>query len=111
MTRFSAARRTAEGARSGVAGGRARMPAGRPHIYRALVAICDRIATVRCQFRYVECSMSLQSPARPRSLTWSNPVAWWWGLLTLVGGVNITVWLLLYRYFQEPSIGDANGTS
>ncbi len=27
----------------------------------------------------------------------SNPVAWWWGMLTLVSGVNIALWFLLYR--------------
>src|SRR5262249_25506792 len=46
-------------------------------------------------------SMTLDFPARPSSLAWSNPVAWWWGLLTLVSGVNIAVWFWLYRYLQE----------
>src|SRR4051812_12425451 len=42
--------------------------------------------------------MSLElRTARSTSLAWSNPVAWWWSLLTLVGGINIAVWLLLYR--------------
>ena len=27
----------------------------------------------------------------------SNPLAWWWGFLTLVSGVNIAAWLVLYR--------------
>jgi hypothetical protein len=27
----------------------------------------------------------------------SNPVAWWWGMLTLVSGANIALWFLLYR--------------
>ncbi len=27
----------------------------------------------------------------------SNPLAWWWGFLTLVSGANIAVWLVLYR--------------
>jgi hypothetical protein len=46
--------------------------------------------------------MSLEWPARPGSLAWSNPVAWWWGLLALVSGANIAVWFLLYRYLQVP---------
>ena len=46
--------------------------------------------------------MSLQTSARSRSLAWSNPVARWWGLLTLVSGVNIAVWFLLYRNLLEP---------
>src|SRR5580693_9590699 len=43
---------------------------------------------------------------RPRSgslsttLAWSNPLAWWWSLLTLVSGANIAVWFLLYRQLQ-----------
>jgi hypothetical protein len=53
--------------------------------------------------------MSLQLPARSNSLAWSNPVAWWWGLLTLVSGANIAAWFLLYRYLQElPSHGLAS---
>jgi hypothetical protein len=50
-------------------------------------------------------SMTLDFPARPSSLAWSNPVAWWWGLLTLVSGVNIAVWFWLYRYLQEVQNG------
>jgi hypothetical protein len=38
-------------------------------------------------------------------LAWSNPVAWWWSLLTLVSGVNIAVWFALYRFLQEPRTG------
>jgi hypothetical protein len=49
--------------------------------------------------------MSLQWPARSSSLAWSNPVAWWWGLLTLVSGVNIAVWFWLYRTLLEPRTG------
>jgi hypothetical protein len=47
--------------------------------------------------------MSVEWRARSGSLAWSNPVAWWWGLLTLVSGVNIAVWFLLYRRFQQPA--------
>jgi hypothetical protein len=45
--------------------------------------------------------MSLEWRARPISLAWSNPLAWWWSLLTLVSGVNIAVWFLLYRRLHE----------
>ena len=44
-----------------------------------------------------ERKMSLEWQARSGSLAWSNPVSWWWGLLTLVSGVNIGVWFVLYR--------------
>lgn len=40
--------------------------------------------------------MSLQWRARSNSLAWSNPLARWWGLLTLVSGTNIAVWFWLY---------------
>ena len=46
--------------------------------------------------------MSFQWPARSSSLAWSNPVAWWWGLLALVSGANIAAWFLLYRYLEDP---------
>jgi hypothetical protein len=41
--------------------------------------------------------MSVQWQVRPRSLAWSNPLAWWWGLLALVSGANIALWFLLYN--------------
>jgi hypothetical protein len=41
--------------------------------------------------------MSLEWQARSSSLAWSNPLTWWWGLLTLVSGANIAVWFLLYH--------------
>src|SRR5260370_35091884 len=41
-----------------------------------------------------------QSSSASRSLAWSNPLAWWWGLLTLVSGVNIAAWFLLYGQLQ-----------
>jgi hypothetical protein len=51
--------------------------------------------------------MSLEWRARSgslsRSLAWSNPLAWWWSLLTLVSGANIAVWFLLYRQLQPAS--------
>src|SRR5215471_15058460 len=48
--------------------------------------------------------MSVQWPGRSRSLAWSNPLAWWWSVLALVSGANITVWFLLYRYLEQPRI-------
>jgi hypothetical protein len=54
--------------------------------------------------------MRLESIARPRSLAWSNPVSWWWATLTLVSGVNITAWILMYRQLHAAgSSGSAPG--
>jgi len=53
--------------------------------------------------------MSLEWRARSTSLAWSNPLAWWWGLLTLVSGVNIAVWFVLYRQLNEPPTGGFGG--
>jgi len=55
--------------------------------------------------------MSVDFPARPSSLAWSNPLAWWWGLLTLVSGVNIAAWIWLYRHLQEPPTGSLGSAS
>jgi hypothetical protein len=55
--------------------------------------------------------MSLEWPARSSSLAWSNPLAWWWGLLTLVSGANIAVWFLLHRQLQEQPTGTRGSTS
>ncbi len=44
-------------------------------------------------------------------LAWSNPLAWWWGLLTLVSGANIAVWFLLYRQLLEQPAGSLGSTS
>ena len=55
--------------------------------------------------------MSLEwRAARSTSLAWSNPVTWWWGLLTLVSGVNIAVWFILYRELHQPLAGGFGGT-
>jgi hypothetical protein len=44
-------------------------------------------------------------------LAWSNPLAWWWSLLTLVSGVNIAVWFLLYsRLHEQPAAGLASSS-
>ena len=55
--------------------------------------------------------MSLEWQARSGSLAWSNPVSWWWGLLTLVSGVNIAVWFVLYRELPLQPAGAAGGAS
>src|SRR6202051_5093344 len=54
--------------------------------------------------------MSLEWRARSTSLAWSNPLAWWWGLFTLVSGVNIGVWFLLYRQLHQSATGSSGGT-
>ena len=38
---------------------------------------------------------------RSNSLAWSNPVSWWWVMLTAVSGVNITAWILMYRQLHD----------
>lgn len=46
------------------------------------------------------------------NLVWqgrSNPLAWWWGFLTLVSGANIAAWFVLYREFQHSPLGSASG--
>ena len=55
--------------------------------------------------------MSLEWRARSGSLAWSNPVVWWWALLTLVSGVNIAVWFVLCLTLQEPRTGGLGGAS
>lgn len=63
--------------------------------------------------------MSLEWRARPglgsslgsSSLAWSNPLAWWWGLLTVVSGVNIAVWFLLYGQLHGQPGGSLGSTS
>jgi hypothetical protein len=54
--------------------------------------------------------MSLEWRAPSRSLAWANPVAWWWGFLTLVSGVNIAVWFLLYHWIHEQPTGNHRST-
>jgi hypothetical protein len=51
-------------------------------------------------------SMSVKWQGRSRSLAWSNPLAWWWCLLTLVSGANVAVWFVLYHQLPEwPAVG------
>ena len=52
--------------------------------------------------------MNVRRP--PHVLVWSNPVARWWGLLTLVSLVNIAVWFVLYRNLHEPKAGSIGGS-
>jgi hypothetical protein len=44
-------------------------------------------------------------------LAWSNPLAWWWSLLTLVSGANIAIWFLLYHELHEQPTGRLGGAS
>src|SRR6201998_4284240 len=44
-----------------------------------------------------------------RSLAWSNPVAWWWGSLTLISVANIAVWFVLYRQFHDTPVKASPG--
>src|ERR1700752_2640575 len=55
--------------------------------------------------------MSLEAQVRSSSLAWSNPVARWWGFLTLVSGANIAVWFVLYRQLHEQPTGSSLGSS
>ena len=55
--------------------------------------------------------MSLEWRGRSNSLVWSNPLAWWWGMLTLVSGANIATWFWLYRRLHEQSTGSLGSTS
>jgi len=48
-----------------------------------------------------------QSISTAGSSIWtrSNPVVWWWGLLTLVSGANIAAWLVLYGLLRDQPAG------
>jgi len=50
--------------------------------------------------------MSVESRQRPGSLAWSNPLAWWWGLLLTVSVTNIAVWFFLYRELPKQPTGN-----
>jgi hypothetical protein len=45
--------------------------------------------------------MRLESRTQPRALAWSNPVSWWWATLTLVSGINVAAWILMYRELHD----------
>ena len=59
--------------------------------------------------------MSMEWRARskplPKTLAWSNPVAWWWGSLSLVSAANIAIWFVLYRQFVEPPTANLERSS
>jgi hypothetical protein len=55
--------------------------------------------------------MSMQWRTRSKTLAWSNPLARWWGLLTLVSGVNIAAWFWLYHRLLEPPTGRLDSMS
>ena len=42
-------------------------------------------------------------------LTWSNPVAIWWGFLLVVSSANIALWLMLHRRFRKRVLVDRRG--
>src|ERR1700678_2149689 len=46
-------------------------------------------------------SMRSEFQARSKSLAWTNPVSWWWAMLTLVSGVNIAAWILMYLELHD----------
>jgi len=50
-------------------------------------------------------AMTFEAPSRLSFPAWSNPLAWWWGLLAVVSGTNIAVWFLLCRYLQASPRG------
>src|SRR4029077_16862691 len=64
---------------------------------------------------HAERLMSLEwrarSNLRSKSLAWSNPLAWWWGVLTLVSGLNIAVWFVLYHQLHQQPTGGLGGPS
>src|SRR3954451_12398608 len=41
----------------------------------------------------------------------TNPLAWWWGSLTLVSAANILVWFMLYRAFSPTPSGSLSSGS
>jgi len=55
--------------------------------------------------------MSVQRRARAGFLAWSNPLAWWWGVLTFVSALNITAWFVLYRQLLERPAASLASTS
>jgi hypothetical protein len=62
-------------------------------------------------------SLEWRAPSKPlskslsKTLAWSNPVAWWWGSLTLVGAANIAIWFVLYHQFVEHPAGNLDRSS
>jgi hypothetical protein len=55
--------------------------------------------------------MRLERRARSSPLVWSSPLAWWWGLLTLVSSANIATWFLLYHQLHARPTGRFDSAS
>lgn len=55
--------------------------------------------------------MSTEWQARSSSLAWSNPLSWWWSMLSVVSAINIAAWVALYRYFETPEAGTPGNAS
>src|SRR6202012_3263051 len=55
--------------------------------------------------------MSSERPVRSKSLAWSNPLAWWWSVLTLVSVANIAVWFVLVRQIHMQPAAPLSGAS
>jgi len=55
--------------------------------------------------------MSTEWQARSASLAWSNPLSWWWSLLSVVSAINIAAWVALYRYFETAQAGAPGNAS
>jgi hypothetical protein len=53
--------------------------------------------------------MTLEWRAQSTTLAWSNPLAWWWGLLTMVSVANVAGWFVVYHHLhgQPPVLGGA----
>jgi hypothetical protein len=41
----------------------------------------------------------------------SNPLAWWWAVLSFASGANIALWFVLYRQFHMQPTGGADSAS
>jgi hypothetical protein len=55
--------------------------------------------------------MTVEWQGRSRTLAWSNPLAWWWGLLTVVSGANIVAWFWLCQQLGGHPTGGLDATS
>jgi len=55
--------------------------------------------------------MQFSRRRQPDALVWSQAVARWWGVLTLVSLINIAVWFALYRNLNEPQTGAIGGNA
>lgn len=74
--------------------------------FSRLAALRDSIVTLECQFDNTgRAGMRLLWRER------SNPVAWWWALLSLASGANIALWFVLYRQFHGQPAGTLDSTS